>query len=187
MPRCAAAIAATVMLAVGCSSSGEDAGAPPTEDSGAQIVERSEAAGSPGQEISLEQVGFPVNKYDLGLGECFNRYEELDETGVRVDETTAIDCTTEHEGEVFYEVNFSADSAAPFPGDGDLEAWADARCYEQFESFVGIPYELSALEIGHFRPTRETWEGAGLHREVTCFVYSFSGDALKGTMRGSEI
>ncbi len=168
-----------------CSSASPDEAVPPTGESPGRIVELPQTAD--GEPVPLEPSGVVVNKYDLGPGSCFNQYSTLGETGSTTEETRVVDCSEPHEGEVYLQLPYPAGAGEPYPGVSAMIGWTEQQCYQAFEDFVGLQYELSGLQIGTMQPTFETWTGAGLHREVTCYVYSYTGNALQGTMAGSGV
>ena len=127
------------------------------------------------------------NKYDLEVSWCFNRYDFLVEATNEVQEiTTVVDCRRPHDGEVYATYFHPADAGTPYPGNREMERWANVNCYGGFAEFTGVDYELSELQIGTIRPTEETWQGEGLHREVTCYVFAPEAQ-LTGPMQGSRI
>ena len=75
-----------------------------------------------------------------------------------------------------------------FPGNSEIQRWANLACYERFEEFVGTPYELSALEIGTIQPTEDDWDGEeGVvepERTVLCYVFA-PDNQLEGAMQNS--
>ena len=52
----------------------------------------------------------------------------------------------------------------------NLRRWAERACLDEFESFVGLEYVLSKLEIGAIVPSFETWTDEG-DRNVICFIF----------------
>lgn len=143
-------------------------------------------------EVQVEAVvpevpGAPLNRFDLQVGDCFNEGswfdEELDR---RIDLTASIDCDEAHQSEVYFDAVFPAPASAQFPGETALTDWSTQLCYDAFEPFVGLEYELSSYEIGFVQPTRETFEHpVGLHRRVFCFVSDVAGLEIVGTAQGS--
>lgn len=134
-----------------------------------------------------EVPGAPLNRFDLQVGDCFNEGswfdEELDR---RIDLTASIDCDQPHQNEVYFDAAFPAPASAQFPGDDALAEWSTQLCYDAFEPFIGLEYELSAYEIGFVQPTRETFEHpVGLHRRVFCYVFDVAGSDVVGTVEGS--
>ncbi len=180
-----AALLTLALWGAACSSAGSDAPVEPATESLGRIVELPQT--EDGEPIPLEPAGVVVNKYDLDPGSCFNRYSTLDETGGTTEETRVVDCSEPHEGEVYLQLPYPAGAGEPYPGVSAMIGWTEQQCYDAFEDFVGLQYELSGLEIGTMQPTVETWTGAGLHREVTCYVYSYTGNALQGSMEGSGV
>lgn len=185
LARLAALLAVAALAAAACSSAVPEDTEPSAADTPGRIVELPQTAD--GEPVPLEPAGVLVNKYDLDPGSCFNQYSTLGETGGTTEETRVVDCADPHEGEVFLQLPYPASAGEAFPGVSAMIRWTEQQCYQAFEDFVGVQYELSGLEIGTMQPTVETWTGAGLHREVTCYVYSFTGNALQGTMAGSGV
>lgn len=127
------------------------------------------------------------NQYDLEVSWCFNQYDFLVESTEETQEiTTVVDCRRPHEGEVYATYFHPAGAERPYPGNREIERWANVNCYDGFEEFTGVAFELSELQIGTIRPTEETWTGEGTHREVTCYVYAPDAQ-LTGPMQGSGI
>ncbi len=128
--------------------------------------------------------GTVTDPYDLLVGTCFNQYTYLNRNDLPTQLTTAIGCTRPHNAQVYTMVLHDAPPGAPYPGEEAVDTWGQLRCYEEFESFVGLEYELSQLEIGLITPSRSTWEGEDSHRLIACYVYSFERLLLVGTMAG---
>lgn len=130
--------------------------------------------------------GSEVVPTDLQSSQCFNQYEILlpgdDEL---LDLTTLVDCRRPHDGQIFSVLEHPAAAGVDYPGDSSLDLWAELQCYDRFEAFVGVVYELSVLEIGTIRPNEENWD-AGPYRGVHCYVHS-PGGQLSGFMGGSEL
>lgn len=186
------AVLLSVVVAGACASSND--AAEPAQSDGVQpaLIEPTPTPleGEEVEEVGLpeEQQGVLVNRFDLDPAECFNTYGivDVDDEDAQP-ETRVIECSIAHESEVYLQRNFPAGADEPYPGEEDLERWAEQQCYAEFEAFVGAEYELSALQIGVIHPSLTTWTGPGLHREVTCFVYSASGGGLEGSMANSGI
>lgn len=184
-------MAAVSLAAAACSSGGtaDDTGGADT--TGPSIIEATPTPVSEaGAELELAELpdadeGVLVNRFDLDPGDCFNTSAVTDLTADAQPVTRVVDCARAHESEVYLQRNFPAAADEPFPGDEELQRWAEERCYNDFEDFTGREYELSDLEIGVVHPTFTTWTGPGLHREITCFVYAVAGGGLQGSMAGS--
>ena len=127
-----------------------------------------------------------ISEYNLVQGECFNRVEGL-QAGRRVVITARVDCAEPHFAEVFH--TFELDVAHPgiFPGDEVTRSFAMRACYDHFEPFVGMSYELSVYELGVFIPNRTNFEDAAArYRGVHCWLYHVDGEALSGSARGTQ-
>ncbi|WP_419917613.1 septum formation family protein [Candidatus Poriferisocius sp.] len=128
--------------------------------------------------------GTVTEPYDLLVGTCFNQYSYRDRNDLLARLTTAIGCTRPHNAQVYAMVLHDAPPGAPYPGEEAVDTWGQMQCYQKFESFVGLAYELSQLEIGMITPRRDTWEGEDSHRLIACYVYSLERKLLVGTMNG---
>jgi hypothetical protein len=184
------AAVALALVAVGCTGgdNAADGTAPaivglPTPETAAPGQE----APTPQPEGRIIETGFL-----LETQECFNTYDfyiaRLDETRKI---TTVVDCRRPHEGEVFASYTHPAERAAPYPGSAAVVEWGNIQCLDSFDTFIGRPFVLSALQIGLIRPTAEEWEGdpvAGVAptRLVHCYVFAPEAQ-LSGSMSGSEL
>ncbi|MDH3729750.1 MAG: septum formation family protein [Acidimicrobiia bacterium] len=117
-------------------------------------------------------------------GDCFN-----EPSGATVSEITLIDCSNEHELEVFANISLSGDA---FPGEFAMVEQAFNSCISRFESYVGEPYDTSILYLFPFTPTEQSW--ADGEREALCVVYEpvpgSDGDQIMsrtGSVRGSGL
>lgn len=144
-----------------------------------------ETDSNPEEAVQLE--GTVLNPFDLDQGDCFNEYRFTDRAGNRQQLTSRVDCARPHDREVYFKVDHPGDADARYPGESELLQWATDTCLEEFETFVGKEYILSALEFATLQPSFETWNGAGRHRGVTCFLFPFEGGRLQGTMSDSQI
>jgi hypothetical protein len=133
--------------------------------------------------IALSIVGDPINVYTLALGDCFNRYE----TGIDVI-TTRVPCVASHEGEVYATLVHPSPFGDPWPGDDALQRYGLRLCYQNFESFAGIIYELSELGIGVLTPPQANWEDErARYRGITCYVQRNDSQPMVGSMRGKAL
>lgn len=126
--------------------------------------------------------GTVTDPFDLLVGTCFNQYTYLDRNDLPAQLTTAIGCTRPHNGQVYSVLTHDAPPGAPYPGEESVNSWGQNHCYEQFKPFVGIAYELSQLDIGMITPSRTEWEGEDNRRRISCFVHSYRGLLIVGTM-----
>lgn len=126
--------------------------------------------------------GTVTDPYDLLVGMCFNQYTYLDRNDLPAQLTTAIGCTRPHNGQVYAILAHDAPLGAPYPGEEAVNSWGQNQCYKLFEPFVGLVYEKSELDIGMITPSRTDWEGEDNRRRISCFVHSFRGLLIVGTM-----
>lgn len=178
-----AAVAALSLSACGDDSSDGDGGdstAAPTETSGgetpaeddteAPTEEETEAGGEEGAE------GEEQNVFDVGLGDCISNFNAEEQ----ISELTVIPCEEEHDQEVYavFEV-----PDGDFPGAEAFETQVTTDCIGAFETFVGLAYDVSVLEVQWLEPTEQSWaEG---DRELVCTVLDPAGP-VSGTLEGAN-
>jgi hypothetical protein len=106
-----------------------------------------------------------VDAFAIELGDCMDQpvsdSGELEE----VDEIKVVPCTEPHDGEVFEVLELTD---GDFPGDEALTATVDEKCSAAFDTFIGMPFEESALGFFTLQPTEASWEEDD--REVVCIV-----------------
>lgn len=125
-----------------------------------------------------------VDVGDLEPGQCFDYRDVQDDEGAVVEGVFGVDCNLPHDNEVYAIVEHPGASGDLYPGDDALISFADELCYGGFEAFVGRQYELSDLEIGHIRPSGESWDDGD--RTIHCFVFQRDGEKLTGTAQGAN-
>ena len=114
--------------------------------------------------------------FTLDVGTCF---DDTDET--QVSSVPEVDCTEPHDNEVFAVFDYSGSDT--FPGSTAMNDAAQELCIEEFESYVGLSYEESALEVFPITPTEGSWDGGD--REIICALYNLDLSKLTGSMEGS--
>jgi hypothetical protein len=115
---------------------------------------------------------------DIAVGDCLNMPEE--DVFSTID---PIDCTEPHDLEVFALVDLSSigpeySSASSYPGDDAVYNAAFDECWDEFELYVGVPYEDSVLYLDVFTPTLEGWDERG-DRIANCVLYEVNADATQ--------
>ena len=118
--------------------------------------------------------------FDLAVGDCL----DYPQTGEEVSTVDEVACTDPHQAEVYALVAHSATVDEPFPGEGELTSFADEVCIDEFQGYVGVAYEQSALFSTAFTPSAESWESED-DREIVCLLVAEEGK-LTGSKRGSE-
>ncbi len=170
--------AAAAMLAVSCSS---DGATPVDEETSDTLAPPPGVSIDPTEQGAPDWVGEVVNPLDVHLGECINKYSWV-ENDQPIDLTTKVNCDGPHDREVFFETNFPAEAGAPYPGPQLLERFANRECYREFEAFVGVPYEVSVLDLTFTVPPEPNFvDERARYRGVVCYVLSPDGEPLTGT------
>lgn len=112
---------------------------------------------------------------DLRVGDCFDL---KDESAQEVQDVTARPCTEAHEYEL---IHVGTMPSGDYPDEDGWASWLTANCLPAFESFVGIPYELSRYDISWFQPTTSGWDGGD--RSVQCAVFDPAQSELTTSLR----
>lgn len=88
-------------------------------------------------------------------------------------------CAEDHEAEVIAIAPLTDDV---YPGLAPLKVRAIDLCRREFQTYVGEPWETSALDVLAFYPTSHEWR-ARANRRVVCAAQDVSGDYLRGSLR----
>lgn len=120
-----------------------------------------------------------VDAFSIRVGDCFNDTGAIEE---EVDSLPGVPCSQPHDNETYavFDVSHTA-----YPGGEGMAEIADHTCLERFESFAGIDYQSSTLEIMTLYPTLESWNQSD--REVICAVYDMDESKLEGSVRSMAL
>lgn len=125
------------------------------------------ATGTPGiEDVPTAEVGACLNAVDL-LG---------------VTEIPTVDCTQEHDTQVFAIVDLPD---GEYPGDDALLTLVADECGAAFEGFVGVPPAESALEFDGLAPSEDTW--AVGDRQIICLAFHSDLSTTTETFEGSGL
>lgn len=69
------------------------------------------------------------------------------------------------------------------PSAAEVEGIVEDQGLAEFESFVGMPYDQSALEVTWLEPTEESWEAGD--RELVCMITDPAGQTT-GSLEGAN-
>ena len=125
-----------------------------------------------------------VDAFTIQLGDCFDNTSSLanEEIG-EVSNLPGVPCSQPHDNEVFAIFNLDQPT---FPGSEEISELSFDACLDRFESFVGLDYETSSLDIAALYPSKESWSQQG-DREVVCAVYDMNLGKLTGSTRNSGL
>lgn len=160
-----------------------EAGAPPVTPSARPSAE----SGTPTDENDSAELGEDpadiegaemVSFADLEVGDCipFVEYESDD----AISQVPVVSCDRPHTDEVYFIYQVED---GEFPGDDALYNAAWDRCHDEFESFVGVPYEESVLDFYNYTPTKSSWMRAA-DRTVHCIAFSYD-ENVTGSLQGT--
>jgi hypothetical protein len=114
--------------------------------------------------------------FDLQVGDCLADFEDAKELA----SIEAPPCSEPHSDEIFASGSIRN---GDFPGMEAVEAAAKDICLEEFDEFVGIPYEDSVLDVGYLTPTEQSWNDGD--RAVLCTVFD-PAEEVTGSLRDAE-
>ena len=120
-----------------------------------------------------------VEDMQVAVGECIDDSVVSEEEAADVGVLPTVDCAEPHDAEVYYVEDLTDEE---FPN--DLTVRAEDICYEQYEPFIGGPYEESNYWISSITPSWDTWEAGD--RQVACLVVGDEGERLTGSLKGAE-
>ncbi len=121
--------------------------------------------------------------FNIGPGHCSNDAEGTNpEEDEELETISTVSCDGPHDNEFYSAFNIIDEL---YPGEAAIFAYADEECANNFESFVGIPYNDSILELSYLFPTYESWLDGD--NEVVCFLYHPDFEKLEGSMEGKKI
>lgn len=113
--------------------------------------------------------------FDINVGDCLSTNADGSVT-----EVPLVPCAEPHESEVYHSYTIPGEE---FPADDAMQTIAGEQCVPAFQTFVGKPYQESALEFTTLQPTSESW-GQG-DRELLCLVVDPAGN-VTGSLRGAN-
>lgn len=125
----------------------------------------------------------PVLEVETGTGEpvCM---QVTDNLPPEVEELPVIGCDVAHSHEIYATIEY--DEKDVYPGVEELSTFAELRCLEAFEPFVGrTPFD-SRLSYTWLVPSLDGWN-TEKDREVLCVLTARDGAELKRSMRASDV
>ncbi|MCP1412544.1 septum formation family protein [Paenarthrobacter sp. A20] len=116
-----------------------------------------------------------ADAFKVKMGDCIANPDSQE-----VVDVTIIPCDQSHDLEAFALTNIDAST---FPGDTEVGTQAEEYCGAQFATFVGLPFEESALEVTFLHPTSDSWKNGD--REIVCLIGGSAGSATTGSLKGA--
>jgi hypothetical protein len=120
-----------------------------------------------------------ISVFDLRAGDCVVPPKNV---AAEITSVTGVPCADSHPQEVYDKVDYKDGDA--YPGDDALKSYADARCQDGYEPYVGIAYSESRFYYTYLLPSARGWENDG-DRTIVCLVTT-TGDQLRSSVRGSK-
>lgn len=114
--------------------------------------------------------------FNVKVGDCMEQPPDGE-----FDSVTVVPCSDPHDSEIFFEFRLSGST---YPGDAAVEAEATEKCDQQFEVFVGLPWDDSVLNWSYIQPTKDSWEQQN-DRIVQCLIFDEEGQTT-GSLKGAK-
>ena len=121
--------------------------------------------------------GGDTDVFSIAIGDCFNDEGDAED---QVNSLPTVPCSEPHDNEIYAEYTFPD---GDFPGDETVTTKATDECIAQFEAFVGISYEESALDVFPITPTEGSWNDQD-DRLVSCGIWDPS-QQVTGSLAGA--
>ena len=117
--------------------------------------------------------------FSIEIGDCINE-ALLSGGGEETDSIPVVPCDEAHDSEVYaaFDVDYDA-----FPGVEQLQEDGSEYCLSEFEGFIGVPYDESAIYFSSYYPTEGSWDSLG-DREILCVAY-LDGEQSTGSLEGA--
>jgi len=115
--------------------------------------------------------------FSLPIGTCFD-----DQADGEISSVPEVDCSEPHDNEVFALIEYT--ETTTYPGADQMSAISEELCITQFEEYVGLDYQSSALAVFPIFPTEESWN-EDEDREIICALYNVDLSKLTGSMEGA--
>lgn len=131
----------------------------------------------------IPEGGMEIDVFTLRVGDCIDTAAVPDAD--EIDSIWIVNCSEEHDAEVFYAHTMDGEPGAEFPGDEAVFDEAQEACLgTAFESWVGTPYVDSTIWASPLYPVEYSWDSLD-DREILCIA--ISPDLLTGTLQGSNL
>jgi hypothetical protein len=121
----------------------------------------------------------PISVFDLRPGDCLNPDPE---TAGEIENIQAVPCSEEHTQEVYALPEYPDENGGAYPGEAEIQQFADASCLEAFEEYTGTDYLNSDLYFTYLHPSVDSWNDDD--RQIVC-VISAGGDPMTGSVKGT--
>lgn len=118
-----------------------------------------------------------IDVFELRVGDCLDGFTDDEQ----ISTIRAVPCAEEHTDEIYAAVPIP--DGDEYPGDDAIMELANTGCYDEFEEFIGIPWDDSELDFGLLAPTEHSWDEGD--REVLCTV-GIPNRTTTGTLEGAN-
>jgi Septum formation len=120
-----------------------------------------------------------LSVFDLQVGDCFTPPKEVK---AEIQSVHVVPCKDSHTQETFAIVPY--DKGDTYPGDTELDTFADGECLARYQDYVGVSYLDSKLYYTYMLPSARSWNDSN-DRKVVCIVTT-TGEELQTSIKGSQ-
>jgi hypothetical protein len=119
--------------------------------------------------------------FTLKVGDCLN---DSDSAEGDVSTVPVTDCDKPHDSEIFAAVTMDE---GDYPGESETATIADEECFDEFEDFIGAPFDGVVYTYSTLYPTQGSWDVGD--REILCSALQLdeSGEVVQveGSLEGA--
>ena len=113
------------------------------------------------------------------VGDCFTAGDALE-----IDQVAIVDCTEEHDSEVFAIVDATPVFGTSYPGEDQLFDWLFDECLEAFPGYTGESYQTSRYYFDALIPTSDAWRFGDHEGMCTLILLDDDSNLLISTSSG---
>jgi hypothetical protein len=95
-----------------------------------------------------------------------------------------VDCSVDHDVEVFFGADLPDPPGAPYPGDKALSDLTATQCYPAFETYVGRLWAESRFGWWFIWPSEASWNAGS--RRMTCYLHAGGADLTESKAGSGE-
>jgi len=179
----AAAIGVAVALCA-CSGGRGSGGAASSTSSSAPPDPFATVGVAAGSDATPRTRGSGRPRGSLTVGECFDATTFSAGAPIDPANITLRLCAGPHQHEVYAVLDHPGGTAAPYPGDQTITAYADDRCIAAFVDYVGVAYQLSTLDYATVYPDAASWKAGD--RQIACVLHDADFIPLLDSMKNAN-
>jgi hypothetical protein len=122
----------------------------------------------------------PFTPTSLKVGDCVSSSTSANPS---LDQLEVAPCAAPHLAEVLAVLTYPGGATDPYPGADAVGRFADSSCQAAFQTYIGIDFNSSTIDLSSFAPTKDSWPVGD--RQLVCLAGHKDGSTLTGSVRGT--